>query len=83
MADEGMANCIDIILAIILPPLGVFLSRALRPGVQWQRKPRRWPLVPRPRRLRPSNLVTAAGDRPFLRRERVGPLSGGLSFLLG
>uniref|UniRef100_A0A8R7V8R0 Uncharacterized protein n=1 Tax=Triticum urartu TaxID=4572 RepID=A0A8R7V8R0_TRIUA len=28
MADEGMANCIDIILAIILPPLGVFLKFA-------------------------------------------------------
>ncbi|XP_020267271.1 hydrophobic protein LTI6B [Asparagus officinalis] len=26
MADEGTANCIDIILAIILPPLGVFLK---------------------------------------------------------
>ncbi|XBI38214.1 hypothetical protein VPH35_123309 [Triticum aestivum] len=28
MADEGMANCIDIILAIILPPLGVILKFA-------------------------------------------------------
>ncbi|RWV91217.1 hypothetical protein GW17_00046511, partial [Ensete ventricosum] len=26
MADEGTANCIDIVLAIILPPLGVFLK---------------------------------------------------------
>jgi hypothetical protein len=26
MADEGTATCIDIILAIILPPLGVFLK---------------------------------------------------------
>jgi uncharacterized membrane protein YqaE (UPF0057 family) len=26
MADEGTANCIDIIIAIILPPLGVFLK---------------------------------------------------------
>ncbi|PKI38701.1 hypothetical protein CRG98_040909 [Punica granatum] len=26
MAGEGTANCIDIILAIILPPLGVFLK---------------------------------------------------------
>lgn len=26
MATEGTANCIDIILAIILPPLGVFLK---------------------------------------------------------
>ncbi|URD84441.1 hydrophobic protein [Musa troglodytarum] len=26
MADEGTANCIDILLAIILPPLGVFLK---------------------------------------------------------
>lgn len=25
MADEGTATCIDILLAIILPPLGVFL----------------------------------------------------------
>ncbi|XBI52549.1 hypothetical protein VPH35_034908 [Triticum aestivum] len=28
MADEGMANCIDIILAIILSPLDVFLKFA-------------------------------------------------------
>lgn len=28
MADEGTANCIDIILAIILPPLGVFFKFA-------------------------------------------------------
>lgn len=26
MASEGTLNCIDIILAIILPPLGVFLK---------------------------------------------------------
>ncbi|KAI5587007.1 hypothetical protein POPTR_005G002250v4 [Populus trichocarpa] len=26
MADEGTATCIDILLAIILPPLGVFLK---------------------------------------------------------
>ncbi|CAL9069259.1 unnamed protein product [Musa banksii] len=26
MADKGTANCIDILLAIILPPLGVFLK---------------------------------------------------------
>ncbi|KAB5556053.1 hypothetical protein DKX38_006962 [Salix brachista] len=26
MADQGTANCIDILLAIILPPLGVFLK---------------------------------------------------------
>ncbi|URD91382.1 hydrophobic protein [Musa troglodytarum] len=26
MADEGAATCIDILLAIILPPLGVFLK---------------------------------------------------------
>ncbi|KAM7478559.1 hypothetical protein LguiA_026772 [Lonicera macranthoides] len=26
MADEGTANCIDILLAILLPPLGVFLK---------------------------------------------------------
>lgn len=26
MADEGTATCIDIIVAIILPPLGVFLK---------------------------------------------------------
>ncbi|KAJ8510807.1 hypothetical protein OPV22_001241 [Ensete ventricosum] len=26
MADEGTANCVDILLAIILPPLGVFLK---------------------------------------------------------
>ncbi|TKY52360.1 Hydrophobic protein LTI6B [Spatholobus suberectus] len=26
MADEGRATCIDILLAIILPPLGVFLK---------------------------------------------------------
>jgi hypothetical protein len=28
MSDEGTANCIDIILAIILPPLGVFFKFA-------------------------------------------------------
>ncbi|XP_037412582.1 hydrophobic protein OSR8-like [Triticum dicoccoides] len=28
MADEGTANCIDIILAVILPPLGVFFKFA-------------------------------------------------------
>ncbi|KAL9251085.1 Hydrophobic protein LTI6A-like protein [Drosera capensis] len=26
MADEGTLNCIDILLAIILPPLGVFFK---------------------------------------------------------
>ncbi|XP_058076660.1 hydrophobic protein LTI6B [Magnolia sinica] len=26
MADEGTANCVDILLAILLPPLGVFLK---------------------------------------------------------
>ncbi|CAK7340418.1 unnamed protein product [Dovyalis caffra] len=26
MSDEGTTNCIDILLAIILPPLGVFLK---------------------------------------------------------
>lgn len=26
MADEGTATCIDILLAILLPPLGVFLK---------------------------------------------------------
>ncbi|RWW45277.1 hypothetical protein BHE74_00048895 [Ensete ventricosum] len=26
MADEGTANCVDILLAIIIPPLGVFLK---------------------------------------------------------
>nr|DAD38485.1 TPA_asm: hypothetical protein HUJ06_009126 [Nelumbo nucifera] len=26
MASEGTATCIDILLAIILPPLGVFLK---------------------------------------------------------
>ncbi|EPS73096.1 stress-induced hydrophobic peptide [Genlisea aurea] len=26
MADEGTATCIDILVAIILPPLGVFLK---------------------------------------------------------
>ncbi|KAM0947537.1 putative proteolipid membrane potential modulator [Dioscorea sansibarensis] len=26
MANEGTATCIDILLAIILPPLGVFLK---------------------------------------------------------
>ncbi|XP_058082617.1 hydrophobic protein LTI6B-like [Magnolia sinica] len=26
MASEGTLNCIDILLAIILPPLGVFLK---------------------------------------------------------
>jgi uncharacterized membrane protein YqaE (UPF0057 family) len=26
MADEGTANCLDIIIAILLPPLGVFLK---------------------------------------------------------
>ncbi|XAR52765.1 hypothetical protein NMG60_11021017 [Bertholletia excelsa] len=26
MADESTANCIDILLAIFLPPLGVFLK---------------------------------------------------------
>ncbi|CAK9328458.1 unnamed protein product [Citrullus colocynthis] len=26
MADEGATNCIDILLAILLPPLGVFLK---------------------------------------------------------
>ncbi|THU54856.1 hypothetical protein C4D60_Mb11t00470 [Musa balbisiana] len=26
MADEGTVNCIDILVAILLPPLGVFLK---------------------------------------------------------
>ena len=26
MADEGAATCIDILIAILLPPLGVFLK---------------------------------------------------------
>ncbi|KAI3980877.1 hypothetical protein MKX01_025442 [Papaver californicum] len=26
MADESTSNCIDILLAIVLPPLGVFLK---------------------------------------------------------
>ena len=61
-------------------PLGVFFSRALSLGIQGQRKPRWRPLVARPRRLLPRDDVTAAGDRPFLRRKRVGTLSGGLPF---
>ncbi|THU69464.1 hypothetical protein C4D60_Mb08t14690 [Musa balbisiana] len=32
MADEGTANCIDILLAIILPPLGVFLKFGCQAG---------------------------------------------------
>ncbi|CAH2044491.1 unnamed protein product [Thlaspi arvense] len=26
MVDEGTANCVDILIAILLPPLGVFLK---------------------------------------------------------
>ncbi|XP_027121341.1 hydrophobic protein LTI6A-like [Coffea arabica] len=30
MADEGTATCVDILVAIILPPLGVFLKYGLK-----------------------------------------------------
>ena len=57
--------------------LDAFFPRALNSGVQGQRKPRRRPLIPRPRRLLPSILISAAGDWPLLQWKRVGTLSGG------
>ena len=57
--------------------LDILFSRGLSPGIQRERKPRRRPLVPTPRHLRPYNLVATTGDRPFLRRERVESLLGG------
>ena len=64
-------------------PLGIFFPRALIPGIQGQRKPRRRPLVPWPRCPLPGNLVTMAGDWLLLQRERDGPLSGVLPLFLG
>ena len=42
--------------------LDAFFSRALDSSVQGHRKPRRRPLVPGPRRLLPSTLISAAED---------------------
>ena len=63
--------------------LSGFFYGALDSGVQGQRKPRRRPLVPGPRCLLLSTLISVAEDQPLLRRKRVRTLSGGLPLLFG
>ena len=68
--------------ATILVLLGTLPPGAYDAGVQGQRKPRQWPLVPRPRHLLPGAFIPVIEDWPLLWREGVRTLSGGLSFLL-
>ena len=62
--------------------LGALPPGAYDAGVQGQQKPRRWPIVPRPRHHLPGAFVPAKEDWPLLRREGVRTLSVGLSLLL-
>ena len=61
--------------------LGALPLGAYDAGVQGQRKPRRRPLLPRPRHLLPGALAPVTEDWPLLWREGVRTLSGGLSLL--
>ena len=63
--------------------LGALHLGAYDAGVQGQRKPRRRPLIPRPRHHLPGAFVPVTKDWLLLRREGVRTLSGGLSLLLG
>ena len=80
--DDGHHRDSPAAAATLSVLLGALPPGAYDAGVQGQRKPRRRPLVPRPRHHLPGAFVPVTNDSPLLRREGVRTLSGGLSLLL-